>query len=411
MALTDTAIKALKPRSTRYVVTDGQGLVLEIHPTGNMTWRYRYRLKGKAEKASIGRYPEISLKAARQKRNDLAALVALDQSPAQEKQRAKQALSKNTTVKEFGERYFVDIASRDLKEPKHIRRYLDKEIYPELGAKPMCDVSIADVQKIVFRKKDNGREAAAAAIRNLLKRLFDYAVARQVTATNPALALPMRFITKAKARERNLSPNEIRIYLRTLYASNIRRQFKLGLHLILLTMARKGELLAAKWSDVRFDEAEWHVPVENSKTGKPHVVYLSSQAVGLFKELQVLAGGSELVMPGRGSLTKPFAHNSLNHALKGVTFSIEAFTIHDMRRTASTRLHEAGFESDVIEKALNHTIGGVRGVYNKAEYAQQRRDMLQFWADYVAGLASEDGLLTEQFGSPYGQSVHISSHP
>jgi integrase len=280
MALTDTAIKALKRRSTRYVVTDGQGLILEVHPTGNMTWRYRYRLKGKAEKASIGRYPDISLKAARQKRNELAALVAREQSPAQEKQRAKQALSANTTVKEFGERYFLDIASRDIKEPKHIRRYLDKEIYPELGAKAMCDVSIADVQRIVFRKKDSGREAAAAAIRNLLKRLFDYAVARQVTATNPALALPMRFITKPKARERNLSPDEIRVYLQTLYRSNICRQFKLGLHLILLTMARKGELLAAKWSDVDFESAEWHVPVENSKTGKPHIVTCPHRRLG-----------------------------------------------------------------------------------------------------------------------------------
>jgi integrase len=102
-------------------------------------------------------------------------------------------------------------------------------------------------------------------------------------------------------------------------------------------------------------------------------------------------------MPGRGSSTKPFAHNSMNHALKGVTFNIDAFTIHDMRRTASTRLHEAGYGSDVIEKALNHTIGGVRGVYNKAEYAQQRREMLQSWSDYVALLASEGNVLAQQF--------------
>lgn len=400
MALTDSAIRALKSKSARYVVTDERGLILEIHPTGNMAWRFRYRLKGKAETASIGRYPALSLKSARQKRDELAAIVARDQSPAKEKQRSKQALSGTTTVKQFGERYFVDIASRALKEPKHVRRYLEKEIYPDLGSTAMCDVTIADVQRIVYRKRDSGREAAAAAIRNLLKRMFDYAMARQVTPTNPALALPMRFITKPKARDRNLSPDEIRLYLQTLYKSNIRRQFKIGLHLILLTMARKSELLFSRWDDVHFDDAEWHVPVENSKTGKPHIVYLSAQALELFRELQVLGGGSELVMPGRGSLTKPFAHNSMNHALKGVNFPIAAFTIHDMRRTASTRLHEAGFESDVIEKALNHTIGGVRGVYNKAEYAPQRRKMLQFWSDYVADLASEKGVVTSHFSKP-----------
>ena len=400
MALTDSAIRALKPKSARYVVTDERGLILEVHPTGNMAWRFRYRLKGKAETASIGRYPALSLKSARQKRDELAAIVARDQSPAKEKQRSKQALSGTTTVKQFGERYFLDIASRELKEPKHVRRYLEKEIYPDLGSTAMCDVTIADVQTIVYRKRDSGREAAAAAIRNLLKRMFDYAMARQVTSTNPALALPMRFITKPKARERNLSPDEIRLYLQTLYKSNIRRQFKVGLHLILLTMARKSELLFSRWADVHFDDAEWHVPVENSKTGKPHIVYLSAQALELFRELQVLAGGSELVMPGRGSLTKPFAHNSMNHALKGVNFPIAAFTIHDMRRTASTRLHEEGFESDVIEKALNHTIGGVRGVYNKAEYAPQRRKMLQFWSDYVADLASEKDIVTSHFSKP-----------
>lgn len=400
MALTDTALKAIKPKEKTYAVSDGKGLSLEILPTGGMSWRYRYRLNGKYEKVTIGKYPAISLKAARVKRDQMATMAALGESPAKKKQLSKQALSDNTTVRAFGERYYTDIVVKDLKDPRQVRRYLEKEIYPAIGDKAMCDVTATDVQTIVFRKKDNGREAAAAAIRNLLKRMFEYAVVRQLVPINPALALPMRFITKPRSRERNLSPEEIRTYLQTLYQSNIRRQFKIGLHLILLTMVRKGELLFAKWAHVDFGAAEWHIPVENSKTRKPHIVYLSSQATELFRELQVLAGGSELVMPGRGSLTKPFAHNSMNHALKGVNFNMDAFTIHDMRRTASTRLHEAGFESDVIEKALNHTIGGMRGVYNKAEYAPQRRQMLQFWSTYVADLASERKIIIGQFAKP-----------
>ncbi len=178
-------------------------------------------------------------------------------------------------------------------------------------------------------------------------------------------------------------------------ASNIRRQFKIAFQLILMTLVRKSELMLAQWKDVHLDEGEWHIPVENSKTGKPHIVYLSTQAQTLFKELKPLASSSDWVLPGRGTLAKPFANNALNQALK-VSLQgqeIPAFTIHDLRRTASTLLHEQGWVSDVVEKALNHTIGGVRGVYNRAEYAEQRREMLQAWADYIDGLAPSANLV------------------
>jgi integrase len=196
----------------------------------------------------------------------------------------------------------------------------------------------------------------------------------------------MRFITRARPRTRSLSPDELKIYLQVLYRSNIRRQFKLTLHIILLTLVRKSELLQARWINVNLDDGEWLIPEAQSKTGKPHTVYLSAQVREMFVELRQLAGDSELVLPGRGSLTRPFAANALNHAMGAMTFPIPPFTIHDLRRTASTRLHEMGFPSDVIEKSLNHTIGGVRGVYNRAEYAEQRKEMLQKWADYVEEL-------------------------
>ena len=156
-------------------------------------------------------------------------------------------------------------------------------------------------------------------------------------------------------------------------------------------------MLFAQWKDVDPDAGEWQIPAENSKTGRPHIVYLSKQAGGLFRELKRLAGDSVWVMPGRSSLAKPFAHNAMNQAMTSITFNIEPFTIHDLRRTGSTLLHEKGFPADVVEKALNHNIGGVRGVYNRAEYAEQRRKMLQFWGDYVEGLASEKKVLVGNF--------------
>ncbi|MCB1983622.1 MAG: tyrosine-type recombinase/integrase [Rhodoferax sp.] len=399
MPLTDTAIRALKPKATRYSRTDERGLVLEVFPTGGMLWHYRYRLNGKQERVTLGRYPALSLKLARAERDRRETLVAQGQSPAVQKRLAKQGAAPDSTVAEFGERFFRDVVAKDRRDLTIPRRYFDKSIVPAIGAKAVRDVTTEDVRAIIWRKKDEGFDAAAGNIRSVLKRLFDYAQTAGLVSTNPVLALPMRHVHKARARERALSPDEIRAFLKAAFESNIRRQFKIGLHLILLTMVRKSELLLARWQHLDLEQGEWHIPAEHSKTGKPHIVFLSRQAVALFRELRALSGGSELVMPGRGSLTRPFAHNAINTALKTALQGqdIPAFTIHDLRRTASTLLHENGWPSDVVEKALNHTIGGVRGVYNRAEYAPQRREMLQFWADTIERLMTTGQVVVGRF--------------
>lgn len=399
MALTDTALKALKPQDKPYTVADERGLYVEVFPTGGIVWRFRYRLAGKREKLTLGKYPALTLKNARIKRDEAAQAAAMDKSPARQKQLAKQAVADATTVAEFGERFFREIVAKDRQDMTIPRRYFDKAIMPAIGSKPVREVTTEDVRAIIWKKKDEGFDAAAGNIRGVLKRLFDYAMTAGLVRVNPVLALPRRHVHKAKSRDRALSPDEIRTFLVAAFESNIRRQFKIGLHLILLTMVRKSELLLARWEHVDLEQAEWHIPAEHSKTGKPHIVFLSRQSVALFNELQALAGGSALVMPGRGSLTKPFAHNAINSALKVALKGqdIAAFTIHDLRRTASTLLHENGWASDVVEKALNHTIGGVRGVYNRAEYEPQRRDMLQFWADYIEQLLTSGKVILGRF--------------
>ena len=389
MPLTEVRIRHLKSRDGRYAVSDGRGLALEVMPTGVASWRYRYQFKGMTEKVSLGQYPLLSLKDARSTRDEFAMAVFKRESPARQKQLEKVALANATSVKDFCERYFQEVILKDRKDAVQLRRYLEKEIYPAFGTLSMRDVTAQDVQRLVFRKRDNGFEAAAAQIRNLVKRIFDYAVVCGLVTINPAHATPTRFITRARPRTRALSPDEIRCYLNGLYRSNIRRQFKLALHIILLTLVRKSELLHARWADVNFASGEWLIPEAHSKMGKPHTVYLSKQALELFQELKDLASDSALVLPGRGSLTRPFASNALNKALEGVSFDMPPFTIHDLRRTGSTLLHEQGFPSDVVEKALNHSIGGIRGVYNRAEYATPRKQMLQAWADYTDSLTQE----------------------
>jgi integrase len=399
MALTDALIKGLKPiAGSRYSKADGGGLLLDVTPGGVKSWVFRYRVNGKRDKVVIGRYPDVTLKAARDERAKLAAQVARGESPATEKKLARAGLRANPTVREFGERYFKEQVLSRRKDPKAIRRYLDNEIFPTLGEKTLNDVNALDVQALVYRKRDNGHVQAALQLRNVIKQIFDYAIETQLVTINPAMMVATRFIGKARQRSRVLSPKEIRLYLHTVYKSNIRRQFKLALHIILLTLSRKSELLLARWKDLDLEAGEWLVPAENAKTAKPHIVYLSTQVAEMFRELKALAGDSELVLPGRGSSVRPFAKNALNKALEGLTFDMDPLTIHDLRRTGATLLTENGFNKDVIEKALSHEAIGIRAVYIVAEYAEQRKKMLQWWGDYVDSIVTESKVIVGNFG-------------
>ena len=275
-------------------------------------------------------------------------------NPRPEKKLARAGLTTNPSMRVFGERYYKEQVMRRWKNPKSIRRYLDNEIFPALGEKTLKDINALDVQALVYRKRDNGRLQAAMQLRNVIKQMFAYAIETQLVTVNPAVMVATRYIGKARKRSRVLTPKEIRLYFPTIYKSNIRRQFKLALHIILLTLSRKSELLLARWEHVNFEAGEWLIPEENAKTGKPHIVYLSAQVAEMFRELKALAGNSDLVLPGRSSLARPFAANALNKALEGLTFDMDPLTIHDLRRTGATLLTEHGFNKDVIEKALSH---------------------------------------------------------
>ena len=260
---------------------------------------------------------------------------------------------------------------------------LDKDVLPAIGEKPVADVTIQDVLAITDAVKARGADQMALQTRNVIKRLFAYAIARGKTRFNPAAAIEARFIATARSRDVALTQPEIGQLPRGIYQSSIRRQHKLALHLLILCMVRKGELIGARWDEIDFDKAEWLIPADQMKKDKPHLVPLSRQAAAMFEELKGLASKSPWVLPSRNTLKEPIAHSTLNQAIRSLDLGVRDFVIHDFRRTASTQLHEAGFNSDWIEKALAHEQKGVRGVYNKAEYLAQRREMLQWWADLV----------------------------
>ena len=408
--LTDKELQAVGPTSKRYTLRDGRGLFLDVTPGGVRTWIFRYQFSGKQEKFTIGRYPEFGLKAAREKRDELAVQVSRGVSPAEEKKKERAesttGSSKDPTVREFGERYLKEQVDKNWKDPSNEHRNLEKGFFPEFGDRLLRDITAVDVQLVVYRKRDGGHPAAAICLRNTIKRMYDYAVETHCALINPAAMVATKYIGKAVRRKRNLSPAEIREFLHGVYKSNMRRQFKLALHIIMLTLVRKSMLLLATWDEVDFDTGEWTIPKEHVKAKKgeehEHVVYMSAQVAAMFRELKALAGGSNYILRGRGRKDQPFAQNALNKALEGLTFNMEPFTIHDQRRTASTRLNEKatknGWSEAVIEKALCHEKGGIKGVYNRAEYAEQRQKMLQWWANYVDSLITESKVIVGNFG-------------
>jgi integrase len=419
MALTDTKLRNLKSGGKAYQAADGSGLFVEVMPGGAKIWRVRYRLTQKGqtrqEKVTLGDYPTYPLAEARTWRDDCKALAGRGLSPmalkrgdpipddaapavkelaqafirnwckkAIERVKAKEAEARAAdTVEAFARRWYTEIVEPANSNPQNIKRVLDKDVIPAIGSKQIADVTVTDILTITDKIKNRGADQMALQTRNVMKRMFAYAIAREKIQFNPATAIEAKFIAQAKSRDVALTPEEIGKLLRAIYQSNMRRAHKLALHLLILCMVRKSELIEARWEELDLEKTQWAIPGERMKKDKPHLVSLSQQAVAMFEELKGLASGSKWVFPSRSDLKQHIAKSTLNVAVRALSVDVRDFVIHDFRRTASTHLHEAGFNSDWIEKCLAHETKGIRGVYNRAQYADQRREMLQWWADFV----------------------------
>ncbi len=398
MKLTDTQIAKLPWKSKRFVINDSRGLSLICNPRGVKTWQLKYRRgpQGVSAVATLGHWPEMTVARARARASEARRRIKRGESLTYG--------TAKVTVRVFAQRYLSEVAAKRRKDLKPVRQCLDREVFPHLGSLMVAAVQPAEVQRLVFAKRDRGLPAAAGKLRGLLKRIFDYAVVCGAANSNPVAQTPLRYVYQSKPRKRHLSRTEV---ARMLVASN-RMSFRFAtmLKLLLLTLARKGELLNAQWKDIDFAAATWEVPEEKSKNGLAHVVYLSTQALELFRLLWPLdaeqpaarhthsgtrrVDPSEYVFPRQSERARPMIASALNLAMKQVKWGMPHFTPHDLRRTASTILNEQGYDRDWIETALSHVPQGIRAVYNKAKYADQRRKMLQEWADWLEGLKDEN---------------------
>lgn len=399
--LTDTKLKNLKPQDKLYKVSDRDGLYVAVLTSGAVSFRYDYRINGRRETLTIGRYgPDgISLAEARDELNTAKKLLSQGISPAAAKRDGKNQIRGAETFATFTVAYMKHIILADSTRAMK-QTIIDRDIVPVLGRKLMTEITPRMVRDLCDKVLARGGRSTAIQIREIISSVYRYAADRGHGFTNPAGDIKPTSIAIFKPRERSLQPEEVGIFFRTLDTVSTMATMKLAIKLVLLTMVRKAEFTHATWKEINFKAGTWTIPAERMKASRSHVIYLSRQAQDLLVGLQMCAGGSEYLLPGRYSVSKPLSNAALNRL---ITVTVEKaqekghhldhFSVHDMRRTASTLLHEAGYPSDWIEKALAHEQKGVRAVYNKAEYARQRAYMLQQWADmvdmWIAGESTE----------------------
>lgn len=390
--LTDTALRNLRPREKAYKVTDRDGMYVHIAPSGAVTFRYDYRLNGRRETLSIGKYGPagVSLARAREKCLDARRAVAEGRSPAQEKQREKRRLQEARSFGQFGERWLRD--STMAESTRAMRRAIwDRDVSPTFRNRLLHEISPDDVRALCMKVKARGAPATAIHVRDIVKLIYAFAILHGEKTTNPAEEVLPASISTFVPRDRSLSPTEIRIMLRLLDQVATLPTIRLGLKLILMTMVRKSELQDAVWDEIDFENAVWTIPKARMKRSKAHNVYLSQQALDMFIALKTCAGNSRFVLPSRYDADAPMSRATFNRVTTAVAelagkqgLPLEPFTVHDLRRTGSTLLNELGFNRDWVEKALAHEdSNSSRGVYNKAEYEPQRRHMLQEWANLI----------------------------
>ncbi|MEW5560644.1 tyrosine-type recombinase/integrase [Enterobacter asburiae] len=396
--LTDTKLKNLKPQEKLYKVSDRDGLYVAVLTSGSVSFRYDYRINGRRETLVIGQYGRdgISLAEAREELLSAKKLLRAGQSPAAAKRDGIKQIRGAETFAVYTDTYMKHImlaaSTRAMKQS-----VIDRDILPALGNKVMAEITTGMVRDLCDRIVDRGGRATAVQAREIISSVYRYANDRGHGFFNPASAIKPSSIAVFKPKERSLSPDEIRIFFRSLDTISAMGTLKLAIKLVLITMVRKSEFTHATWTEINFHKSTWTIPQARMKGGREHVIYLPTQAQDLMVGLQMCAGGSEFLLPGRYSVRKPLSNAALNsvidRAVKAAADSgeeLDPFTVHDLRRTGSTLLHEAGYPSDWIEKALAHEQKGVRAVYNKAEYARQRAYMLQQWADMIdAWIAGE----------------------
>ncbi|WP_374404156.1 tyrosine-type recombinase/integrase [Niveibacterium sp.] len=390
MPLTDIEIRNAKAAEKPYRLTDGEGLYLEVSPAGGKLWRWKYRFGGKEKRLALGAYPEVRAPEARERATMARKALKEGKDPGAEKKAEKERrkVSTETSFEAISRAWHKKTSSAlTATTSAKILRFLERDAFPYLGAKPVSDITAADIVALVRRIESRGAVDIAKRVHNNCGRIFRFAVAHGLMTRDPSRDVDLRDVMapiKVKHHASIKNPKEVGDLLRAIDGYTGSLVSRTALKVASLTFVRPGELRHAEWAEFDMDRAEWRIPAHKMKMREQHIVPLSEQAIAALREVQPLTGAGRFVFPSERTAQRPMSENTINAALRRMGYTSDEMTGHGFRSMASTLLHELGWLNDAIEAQLAHgKRNQVVAAYNFAKHLPERRRMMQAWADYL----------------------------
>jgi integrase len=398
--LNDAAIRNAKPDVRDRRLNDGEGLYLLIKPNGAKWWRFDYSIDGKRKTLSVGVYPATGLADARRKAEEARKLAANGIDPSDTRKAAKKARNEATEnekrikaglpiVGSFEDiaRQWLDSTARQIADCTRQKRFkrFTRLVFPSIGGKAINSISSADIFGIIRPLINDGKLITARLVRSEISAVYCFAIAHSKADYDPAQPVLKQIPSGQVSHRAALTdPKAVAKLLRSIDDYQGTLIVKSAFRLMALLFQRPGEVRQMEWKDIDLEAREWRYFVTKTKVN--HIVPLSAQAIALLEEIRPLTGSGRYVFPHRDNETKPMSEGTLSKALAAMGYA-GAMTAHGFRSIASTLLNEQGWSPDAIERQLAHMPrDAVRASYNRAQYLDERRRMMQAWADYLDGL-------------------------
>lgn len=386
--LTDARIRNAKPQEKEYNLSAGYGLQLRVKPIGTKLWLFNYtnQISGKRTNISIGRYPAVTLKMALSEREKCHSYLATGQDPKIMRKRSEAATKEamETTFSVIYDRW-LDV-KRPVVSPLYLKRLvnaIDLHLLPKLGGVPIGEISAPLTIDVLRPIGNKGKLETVRKLCRWLNEIMDFAVNTGVVGSNPLSGIRKAFQPPTTINHPTLKPYEIPEFMRALEAAQLNIVTKNLILWMFYTLARPGEAASAEWSEIDFENEIWVIPQEKMKQKREHKIPLSTDAMKLLHTMWPLSGHKKYVFPARNHVGGHVNSETANTALKRMGYKSK-FVSHGIRALGSTVLHEEGYDSAIIELSLAHVDKNhVRAAYNRAEYLDRRREMMEWWSRYI----------------------------
>jgi integrase len=392
--LTDVAVRQAKATDKPRSLFDGRGLFLLVNPNGSKWWRLKYRYEGKAKLMSLGVYPDVGLRQARQRRDEARRLVAAGINPSAQRRAAKAATSDEEGAGTHGES-FQAVAREwfELQKPRWVKEHsdtviqrLEKDVFPWVGNKPIAELNGRELLAVLRLVEARGAKSIAHRLKGIVGQVFRYAIVTDRAERDPSADLRGALAAEDDSHFGAVTKRgEVAALMRGIEGYRGSLVVRCALRFSALVFCRPGEVRKAEWQELDFDEGLWCVPAARMKGRREHVVPLSRQAIALLNELQPLTGNGRYIFPSSRSVARPMSDGTILAAVLTLGYERGRMTAHGFRTVASTLLRESNlWRDEVIEFSLGHKDKNeVRGAYNRAQYLDERRQMYQWWADHL----------------------------